>query len=255
MTFRRATPLVVLFLGLGIVASRGDDGDSIKTKLDKARSAYESEKEAIRKSILELFDKRETEAREKGDKKLVDLIKAERQVFEERPEIPKWVPLAIQRRAILARETMITAYQTAVKEFLKAKKDDEAALVEKELKLFQEAGTTPVKPPVNPVADSLQVGTLWSGTRVATNTIPWSLKVLRREGNRFSGEITIDKTRTYMVEGAINGEKITFTTEKKGKFQQTCDGQIKGEEITLTFSGIDFRGDAIRGTAKLTLKK
>ena len=118
--------------------AQGREDDPVKVKLDKAKAAYAAEQEKFEKEIAAYFDKREEVARKSGDKKALDLIKVERAAFEERSELPASAPRTTKQRLSLARTAMERAYALAVKEYTIAKKDDDAAAVEKELATFKQ---------------------------------------------------------------------------------------------------------------------
>src|SRR6266545_2641653 len=117
-------------------AAGADDKDPVKEKLFAAKVAYDAEMSQYRKQAGEWFDRREEVARKAGDKMLVDQIKVERKTFDEDGELPKNVPAAIPQKQQSAKKALEGAYAQAVKEYLRAKKDDEAAAVEAEWKGF-----------------------------------------------------------------------------------------------------------------------
>jgi len=119
------------------VAAGADDKDPVKEKLFAAKVAYDKEMAAYRAAVGEWLDKREEAARKAGDKKLVDQVKAERKAFDEDGELPKGAPAALKLRPAAARKALEGGYAEAVKAYTKAKKDDEAAAVEKELESFR----------------------------------------------------------------------------------------------------------------------
>jgi hypothetical protein len=128
----------VLFATLGwACAAAADEPDPIKEKLFKAKTAYDAEMAQFRKAAGEWFDKRAEAARGAGDKKALDQVKAERKTFDENGELPKTAPAAVQQKSGAAKKALETAYTQAVKEYTKAKKDDEAAAVEKESENFR----------------------------------------------------------------------------------------------------------------------
>jgi hypothetical protein len=127
------------FLACGFAAAA--DEDPVRSKLDDAKAAYDSEMEKFEASVDEWLDKREESARKDGNKKLVDQVKAERQAFNEHGELPKDLPTTIRRKATLARLALESAYTTAIKEFTKASRDDDASAAERELELFKAGGT------------------------------------------------------------------------------------------------------------------
>jgi hypothetical protein len=134
--------LLVIVLA-GLVTSVRADSDSTRMKLDEAKAAYEASSEKYRAAVGVWLDKRESSARDKGDKKLVDQVKAERQAFDERGELPPGAPVVLKSRLASARSALDSAYKAAVREHTRAKRDEEAAAVEKEWDLFKAAGVRP----------------------------------------------------------------------------------------------------------------
>ncbi len=134
---------VLVFAGLlsasGVLAraDEKDDKDPIKEKLFAAKVTYDKDMAEFRKAAEDWFDKREEAARKAGDKKLVDQIKADRKSFDEVDALPKTTPAAIAQKPPAARKALEAAYTDAVKAYTKAKKDDLAAAVEKELSAFR----------------------------------------------------------------------------------------------------------------------
>ena len=111
--------------------------DPVKKKLDAAKVAYKEEMEKYRKAVEDWFGQREVAARKDGNRKLVDRIKTERQAFQEKDELPKLVPPSLTKMPAIARAALEAAYAAAIKEYTKAKMDDEASATEKELSAFR----------------------------------------------------------------------------------------------------------------------
>jgi tRNA A-37 threonylcarbamoyl transferase component Bud32 len=123
--------------------------DPIKAKLDKAREAYAAEYEKLRQGLLDSFQEKEDAARKDGNKKVVDQVKAEREAFMNRNQLPRVVPSAAYEQGLKkAAVSMEAAYDVAVKEYTKAKEDDKARAVEDELKQFKKDATPRPKAPV-----------------------------------------------------------------------------------------------------------
>jgi hypothetical protein len=133
------TSAVVFALAcITFAAADPTEKDEIQAKLEQAKDAYQKAVEKAKDELLQSLQKREDTAREDGNKKLVDQIKADREAFEASGQLPKVVPVtAYQRTLDQARLPMETAFKAAVKEYLKAKLDSEADRVEAELKEFQ----------------------------------------------------------------------------------------------------------------------
>ncbi|MBI5757238.1 MAG: hypothetical protein HZA46_01825 [Planctomycetales bacterium] len=138
----RPSSKLVLAMLLVCGTAFATDEDPIKKKLDAAKLAYELEMKSFETSVEEWLDKREELARKDGNKKQVDLVKAERTVFQEEGVLPKDLPISVRRKATLARSTIEAAFAVAVKEYTKAKLDDEASDVERELADFKANRTT-----------------------------------------------------------------------------------------------------------------
>jgi hypothetical protein len=124
--------------------------DPIKEQLDKARAAYQDEAARLRQALLDQLDKREEAARTDGNKKQVDEVKAQREAFADRGELPKMVPTDSYRQGLKsAVATLEVAYNAAIKDYTKASEDKKAQAVEDELKEFRkESESTSAKKPV-----------------------------------------------------------------------------------------------------------
>ena len=139
MSIRPHRFLFALLIGVLMVAicpARADDVDMAKGKLFQAKKAYDDEMQKFKKTIADLLDKREDTARNAGNKKVVDQIKAEREAFEKTGELPSVVTSAIREPVVLARTKLDKAYTVAIKEFVRLKTDDVAEATEKEQQDF-----------------------------------------------------------------------------------------------------------------------
>lgn len=117
-------------------ASAREDKDPIKEKLFTAKVAYDKEMSVFRKTVGEWLDKREDAARKNGDKKALDQVKDDRKAFDEDAVLPK-TALDLQQKQAAPRKALEAAYAVAIKDYVKAKKDDEAAATEKALLEFR----------------------------------------------------------------------------------------------------------------------
>jgi|GEM_PF-6937602 len=130
----------IVFLVTAMCVVVGEDKDPIKEKLFAAKVAYDKEMRQIRKQATEWLDKREETFRNAGDKKGLDQVREERKAFEEFGELPKYMPTAVQQKQTQAKKKLEAAYAEAVKAYIRAKKDDEAAAVEAAWKELKEGG-------------------------------------------------------------------------------------------------------------------
>ncbi len=250
---------ILFALGLVVLlnaAGRAAEDDPIKAKLDKAKAVYDDRTDKLRAALLKSLDDKEDAARKASNKKLVDQIKAERDAFDLRGELPKIVPTAnYLRDGKQAWAALEAAYTTAIKEFTRAKQDDEAAAAEKDLKALKEAlaGAS--------LSALLTKDSIWTGVRRATTAKgkqaedEFELKITARDGKDFMGEIVIDKTRKYDVDGTVVGDRIAFETEKKGKFKHTFEGRFRGGILELALAGTGQGGEKVKGAVVLTPPK
>src|SRR4051794_31588966 len=134
----RCTVLGVCFLG-AIGAGYAEDKDPVRDRLVTARTNYDNEMKQVHKQAEDWLDQRENAARKAGDKKVLDQVKDERKGYEESGELPRTAPATLRLRHERARKAMDAAYAEAVKEYTKAKKDEEATAVEEAWKAFGKA--------------------------------------------------------------------------------------------------------------------
>jgi len=113
--------------------------DAVQAKLDKAKAIHKSDTNKLRADIAAYFDKREEPARRKGDLQQVEKIKAEREAFDKKGELPPTAPLELKKKYQAAQGKLERAYGEAVKAYTKARKDAEAAAVEKEFSEFRKS--------------------------------------------------------------------------------------------------------------------
>jgi hypothetical protein len=233
------------------------DDDPVKKKLEVAKETYGVEMGKFRQAAEEWFDKREEVARKAGNKKVVDQVKAERQAFRDKGELPKAASADLKQKPATARKALEAAYKVAVKEYTKASKDAEAAAAEKELEELAARG---------PVADDrpFAAGSVWKGPRkwgpTADDTDDGELEVkaVTKDG-KFTGELRLIQggklVRKVAVQGEVKGAGVSFVTDRDGKSVQKYAGTLRDRTITFEFSGTSFAGRQISGTLTVTLDK
>ena len=100
-------------------------GDDIShQKLQKALATYDQAEEKYRIDVTAWLDKRETEARSRGDKGVVDQIALERDAFTTKSIQPKTLPRTIGNQFVTVKRNMVFAYKAAIKEYTKAGRDE-----------------------------------------------------------------------------------------------------------------------------------
>jgi hypothetical protein len=180
--------LLVGVLAVGLCYARADDAAMVKEKLFQAKKDYDVEAQNFKKAIADLFDKREDDARNAGNKKLVDQVKAERAAFEKTGEPPQTIPIAIREQMTAARTKLDKAYATAVKEYLRLKLDDAAEATEKEQQEFHFSGAILI------------------GKRTFVSTLkPYDIKVWN---NTFASNGTFNDGTVKVNKIKLNGESV-----------------------------------------------
>lgn len=124
-----------LVLAFTCVVCHGQDA-ALK-ELERTRANYEKEKEAFKSAALEAYDRKEELARKAGDKKVIDQIKAERNAVENCHAIATNVPPAVLKRKMLAQSKVETAFNAAIKASVRAKNDELATSLTRELQEFR----------------------------------------------------------------------------------------------------------------------
>jgi hypothetical protein len=211
-----------------------DEPDPIKDSLEEAKATFQSELEKLRSQLLENLDKAEEKARQSGNKKLVDQIKAERAVFEKEGKLPRAVATSdYQQKKSKARATLVAAYLSAVTAYSRAKMDARAEAVESERKRFEQ--DLPL--------DAFQPGSVWRGktdiTVIGTtekHSTAATLIVLERNGSsfkaRFEDGTAIREIRGTIDKGAI-GWRATNVTAIQGGQGHNTGGKLRGTAIVL----------------------
>jgi len=231
---------------IGMTGVRADD-DPIREKLDQARTAYDSEIEKYRAAVTAFMDAREEAARRDPNKRLVDQIKAERQAFGEKGEVPKTLPSATKSELVTARITLESAYKTAVKEYTRTKQDEKASVVEKELADFSKVEAVVVEVPPGP----FQAKSVWvsdNPTRTFT--------VLERKGDAFRATCLIEDKHEFEVAGTVRDGKVVWFLKDVHIIRGTAAGDNIGTIGSDKFGDkIDFVFRGIKGgTGSYTLR-
>jgi ribosome maturation factor RimP len=231
--------------------------DPVRVRLDNAKDTYLDEIESQRKTLIEALDRKEESARNVGNKKLVDQVKAERSAFLDDGTLPKAVPTTTYTKSTKqAKDKVEAAFVAAVKDYLIAKKDSEADAVEQEKKDFL------ANPGRRGSLDQLLAkNSTWTGKKhndpspkvPRGATFEVSLRITSRSGNRFQGLLKLGENNTVSVEGKLDANSLEFTSEKKGTFHHDFKGRLKDKTLELTFDGTSNYGDKVKGTASLTL--
>jgi len=132
--------MLILALPAVIFAFAGDESKAtapaevMQKQIADAIKVYGEKKEVYRKDVLDLFERKEKFARDKGDLKTLNLIKKERAIFSEDAKEPTLFLITDQKRFLeLAKLDLIKAYEKTIKDCLKMKLDVEAEGFSKDL--------------------------------------------------------------------------------------------------------------------------
>ena len=132
--------MLVLALPVVIFAFAGDESKAptpaevMQKQIADAIKVYGEKNEVYRKAVLDIFEIKEKNARDKGDVKTFNLIKKEKDTFLENGKDPTLFFITDQKRFLeLAKLDLIKAYEKTIKECLKMKLDVEVEGFSKEL--------------------------------------------------------------------------------------------------------------------------
>ena len=132
--------MLVLALPVVIFAFAEDESKApapaevMQKQIADAIKVYGEKKEVYRKEVMDLFERKEKFARDKGDLKTLNLIKKEKDAFFENSKDPTLFFVTDQKRFLeLAKFDLIKAYEKTIKDCLKMKLDVEAEGFSKEL--------------------------------------------------------------------------------------------------------------------------
>ena len=132
--------MLILALPVVIFAFTGDESKApvpaevMQKQIADAIKVYGEKKEIYRKDVLDLFERKEKFARDKGDLKTLNQIKKEKDAFFENGKDPTLFFVTDQKRFLeLAKYDLIKAYEKTIKDCLKMKLDVEAEGFSKDL--------------------------------------------------------------------------------------------------------------------------
>jgi Skp family chaperone for outer membrane proteins len=109
--------------------------DKVEENLTKARDTYSTTLGEIRKDVAKLIDSKDKAERDRSNPDLakLDALKAEKAALEKDGEMPKWLDVKTKDRITKARRPLLDALTKAKADYVQAKDDDKAALIQKEI--------------------------------------------------------------------------------------------------------------------------
>ena len=128
---------VLAFLLTAGLATAAAEDDPVKAKLDKAKETYQAAREKNKEYLVGVLTKQEEVARKAGNVALVGKVKKALDEYQGGGPLPGGLAPAVRQRFSAARAAMEAAYADAVREYVKAKKDDLAEAVRKDWDAFK----------------------------------------------------------------------------------------------------------------------
>ena len=111
-----------------------DEAKAFQSAQEDAIKIYEDKKQTYLKDVLELFERKEKELRDKADLKMLNVIKKEKKAFIEEGKEPTLFFITDQKRSLeLAKLDLIKIYEKNIKDCIKMKLDVEADKFSKDL--------------------------------------------------------------------------------------------------------------------------
>ena len=216
--------MLVLALPVVIFAFAGDESKApapaevMQKQIADAIKVYGEKKEVYRKDVLDLFERKETFARDKGDLKTLNQIKKEKDAFFENGKDPTLFFVTDQKRFLeLAKLDLIKAYEKTIKDCLKMKLDVEAEGFSKEL-------------------EEIKAGKIKAEIKVEEKKVKSIfLEAPFSAGAAKTAQMELAKSLNKQMEAKIdlgNGVKLEMVLIPSGKFMMGAPG--KDHEVTLT---------------------
>ncbi len=232
-----------LFAALALAANGGGglcaaEPDPIKAKLAAAHTAYDQEIDKFKVLVLEHFDAKEKAARLAGSKPVLDALKLERKLFEEKGELPKYLSPLTKAKPDAAQKALRIAYESAIADCVREKKDDLANEIEAKrdevfygVKPKSEAVPAPKKEVVAaPPPDKRTVWVHPEGYFMRGQGKDWFEKA--ESGNRGEYFFEVSRNKEFVHMKKMNGQAIRIYATRVD-----YDGDANGNYKTI------FRGE------------
>jgi formylglycine-generating enzyme required for sulfatase activity len=220
--------MLVLALPVVIFAFAGDESKApvpaavMQKQIADAIKVYGEKKEVYRKDVLDLFERKEKFARDKGDLKTLNLIKKEKDAFFENGKDPTLFFVTDQKRFLeLAKLDLIKAYEKTIKDCLKMKLDVEAEGFSKELEELK-AGKIKLEAKTEMKVEEKKAKPIFLEA-------PFSAEAAK------NAQMELAKSVGKLMEAKIDlgkGVKLEMVLIPAGKFRMGDPG--KDHEVTLT---------------------
>jgi hypothetical protein len=212
--------------------------DEIAKKITAAKDTFYAERDKAEQTLIDALMRKEATAKQAGDLKSLEAVRAELDAFRKEGKLPKLVPLTTYEMAMKSARTKLeNVYLAAIKTYTQNDKIEQAKGVQTLLEEFRNPGSkakqgdapkldplpldsenpleiskpaeskTSAPPPaiVRPAfgADPLQANTVWRGT---DNT----LTITERKDDQYRAVYTNGKSFERQVRGTIKDGKLTW---------------------------------------------
>lgn len=129
--------LAAVVCGLALAGAGSADEDATEKKLREAKAQYEKDAGAARGRVAAELRKMADAAQKAGDLKKLEKAQAETKAFEDTGTPPKALAAVYESDLRQARAKLLNAYTTAVKEYTKAGKVDQAQAAQADVDLLK----------------------------------------------------------------------------------------------------------------------
>ena len=214
-----------------------EDEDPIAKKVAAAKETFYADRDKAEKQLLELMTRRENTAKQAGDLKNLEAIRAEIAAFRSEGTLPKIVsPKDYETAMKLAKTKLENAYTAGIKNYTQAEKLDEAKQIQSLL-------------------DELKAGAPAANAKAEFNDpfVPNSVWVNEKQTQFITVRERKNDTFTANYTTFVNGKRHSFNvkgTIKDGKFEWLGKDAIdtEGNDTKYHSSGViskDPLGDRI----------
>ena len=191
---------------------------------------------------------------------LIDELTTAKTAFQNNDSLPSTRSLKssvrnYERTIASAKTKCIKAYKKASESFGNLGALEDAKRTLDELKTFQ---SSDVKKKQN--KDLFEVGSTFLGTRVILDAqdrgkeIKYKLVVTEYKNRDFRATFSLNdnKTKDWLIQGRIRGNKISYQEIGGGKYRVNVIGVIDGNDISFDFRGRLHNGNERFGNGKMT---
>lgn len=179
------------------------DALKISEQVSEAVKTYDAKKQKFQEDVLNMFDKKETISRSKGDANVLNQLKNEKDSFLKEAKDPTLFFITDQKRSLeLAKLDLMKSYEKHIKLCLEKKLDFEADELIKELNILKKVDEKS-KPNVKALPikanDPLQPDSKWRDEKDSKTL----MTIIERNGQSFNG-----KFGEREINGKIIGPRI-----------------------------------------------